>query len=38
MDLRDGRLDGGAVQIWYCDEGGHNPNQRWEIEEYEFGN
>lgn len=32
MDLRDGNLNGGAVQIWYCTDG--NSNQRWTIEDY----
>lgn len=32
MDLRDGNLNGGAVQLWYCYDG--NPNQQWTIESY----
>lgn len=30
MDLRDGNLNGGAVQIWYCYAG--NNNQKWTIQ------
>lgn len=32
FDVRDGNLNGGAVQIWYCTDA--NSNQRWNLESY----